>query len=310
MMISKLNRHSLVYYACAFSLCIFAITLSDTAFFTVTNFLNIFVQTAPIVVMAIGLSFALSAGRIDLSIGATVALCGLVTAWLLPQYGAIIAVIVAILLGAAIGAFNGYLCEHLAVHSLIVTLGVLGLLTGIARQLSGLQSLPIVNIQFIELFGHGALLGVPNLILWLGGSALVAQIVLAKLRFGSHLVAVGTDQSAAYRMGLKVSRIRIMAMTLCGAFCAFAGVLYGARMQSARYSIGESDLMVVIAAVAIGGGNLLGGRVNIFGVVLGVWLIGAINNALILSGFSSNEQMMVKGAILIMAVAMTAQVKK
>ncbi|KKE82126.1 hypothetical protein N481_10455 [Pseudoalteromonas luteoviolacea S4047-1] len=309
-MFSKLNRYSLVYYAFAFFLLVFAITLSDTAFFTSINLLNILVQTAPIIVMAIGLSFALSIGRIDLSIGAIVALCGLVAAWLLPIYGVIIAVFVAILLGAAIGAFNGYLCEYLTVHPFIITLGVLGLLTGIARQFSGLQSIPIVNTQFIELFGHGALFGVPSFILWVGSGAFFAQIVLTKLRFGSHLIAVGTDQSAAYRMGLKVSRIRITAMTLCGVFCACAGVLYGARMQSARYSIGESDLMVVIAAVAIGGGNLLGGRVNIFGVVLGVWLIGAINNALILSGFSSNEQVMVKGAILIIAVAMTTQVKK
>ncbi|MDK1288541.1 ABC transporter permease [Pseudoalteromonas umbrosa] len=272
--------------------------------------MNILLQTAPIAVMAIGLSFALSVGYIDLSIGAIVALCGMAAALVLPLYGLPVAVVFALSLGVCIGAINGYLCERFALPPLIVTLGMLGFLTGFARQLSDLQSIPIIHTHFITLFGHGTVLGVPSFLLWLAGLVIIAALIMTQTRFGRHLFAVGVDSSIAHRMGLNVSRSRMIAMSLCGGFCAFAGLLYAARMQSAKYTIGESDLMVAIAAVIIGGCSLLGGRVNIFAVVLGVWLLGCINNALIFSGFSSNEQMMVKGSILIVAVAITSRAQK
>lgn len=289
---------------------VFMLSLSGSAFFTTTNLLNILLQTAPIAVMAIGLSFALSVGYIDLSIGAIVALCGMAAALLLPLYGLPVAVVFALSLGVCVGAINGYLCERFALPPLIVTLGTLGVLTGFARQLSDLQSIPIIDTQFIILFSHGRVLGMPSFLLWLAGLVMIAALILTQTRFGRHLFAVGVDASIAHRMGLNVSRVRIIAMSLCGGFCAFSGLLYAARMQSAKYTIGESDLMVAIAAVIIGGCSLLGGKVNIFAVVLGVWLLGSINNALIFSGFSSNEQMMVKGGILIMAVAITSRAQK
>ncbi|MDK2595653.1 ABC transporter permease [Pseudoalteromonas obscura] len=308
MMRIKLTAHTLVYYAFAVTMLIFTVLLSHTAFFTTANLLNVLMQTSPIVVMAIGLSFALSVGHIDLSIGAIVALCGMVAAMLLQPFGLTIAVAASLLLGGLIGAFNGYLCERLGIPSLIVTLGMLGFLTGLSRQLSGLQSIPIIDPQFISLFGQGAVLGIPSQILWLASLVCLAYIILNKLRFGRHLFAVGASKPAAYSMGLGVSRIRVWAMALSGGFAALAGLLYAGRMQSARYAIGESDLMALIAAVTLGGCSLLGGRVNIIGVLLGVWLIGCISNGLILSGFSSNEQMMVKGIILIVAVVVISKV--
>ncbi|MBQ4876334.1 ABC transporter permease [Pseudoalteromonas luteoviolacea] len=289
---------------------IFILSLSGSAFFSAANLLNILLQTAPVAVMAIGLSFALSVGYIDLSIGAIVVICGMAAAFLLPLYGLPVAVVFALSLGVCIGAINGYLCERFALPPLIVTLGMLGVLTGFARKISDLQSIPIIHTHFITLFGHGSVLGVPIFLLWLAGLVMIAALIMTQTRFGRHLFAVGVSSSLAHQMGLNVSRVRMIAMSLCGGFCAFAGLLYAARMQSAKYTIGESDLMVAIAAVIIGGCSLLGGKVNIFAVVLGVWLLGCINNALIFSGFSSNEQMMVKGGILIVAVTITTRAQK
>ncbi|TQF66910.1 ABC transporter permease [Pseudoalteromonas luteoviolacea] len=308
--IASLTAQTLVYYAFVLTMMVFAFVLGDSGFFSSENMLNIVRQTAPIVIMAIGFNFALSVGLLDLSMGAVVALSGLVAAMLLPNYDITFSVLASLTIGAAIGALNGILTVRLAIPSLIITLGSLIFLSGFVRYISGLESIPILNQSFLKLFGSGELLGIPTLLWWVLCVSLGVYIVFQNLQFGRHLLAIGANADAAYAMGINKNKVRVMAMSLSGLCAAFAGLLYAGRMQSARYTMGESELLTVIAAVAIGGSSIFGGQVSIWGTVFGVWLIGMLNNGLILSGFSSNAQMMVKGIILIVAVSITVKARK
>ena len=298
-----LQREAFIYYIFFFVLCFFAIVLHDTAFLTLSNFMNIVKQTAPLTIMAVGLTFALAVGHIDLSIGSTVALSALVGALLLQHTGIPLAVFGALLVGLTVGLINGLLIERLQVSSLLITLGTMGIITGIARQITNLESVPIINQDFTFFFGSGKVLGMPILLLWtliIGGCA---YIILKKLAAGRHLLAVGGNPTAARAMGIKVTRIRLYALIASSMAAALAGLLYAGRLHGARYTLGEADLLTVIAAVAIGGTSLFGGRACIIGAILGTWLMGIINNGLILSGFSTNEQMIARGVILVIAVA-------
>lgn len=298
-----LRREAYIYYIFLFVTLFFAVVLHDTAFLTVSNFMNIVKQTAPLTIMAVGLTFALAVGHIDLSIGSTVALSALVGALLLQYTGIPLAVLGALSVGLVVGLVNGFLIERLQVSSLLITLGTMGVVTGIARQLTNLESVPIINQDFNFIFGAGNIIGIPVLLIWTIAIGAIAYIVLNKLATGRHILAVGGNPSASRAMGLKVTRIRIYALLTSSTAAALAGLLYAGRLQGARYTLGEADLLTVIAAVAIGGTSLFGGRACIIGAILGSWLMGMINNGLILSGFSTNEQMIARGLILIIAVA-------
>ena len=297
------KRELFIYYIFVAVLLLFAVVLHDTAFFSLTNFMNIIRQTAPITVMAVGLTFALAVGHIDLSIGAVVALSALVGAVLLQYTGIPLAVLGALCVGLFVGLINGFLIERLQVSSLLITLGTMGVITGLARQFTNLESVPIINSNFTGFFGAGELFGIPSLLVWTVIIAAIGYVALTKLAFGRHLLAVGGSPKAALAMGIKVTRIRIYALVISSMAAALAGLLYAGRLHGARYTLGEADLLTVIAAVAIGGTSLFGGRACIIGAVLGSWLMGLINNGLILSGFSTNEQMIARGLILIVAVA-------
>lgn len=298
-----LKREAFIYYIFFVVLALFAIVLHDTAFLSVNNFMNIIRQTAPITIMAVGLTFALAVGHIDLSIGAVVALSALVGALLLEQFGIPVAVAGALLVGVCVGLINGLLIERLQVSSLLITLGTMGVITGVARQISNLESVPIINPDFTFYFGAGEVFGIPVLFLWTIVIAGIAYLALNKLVFGRHLLAVGGSPKAALAMGINVVRVRLNALVISSVAAALAGLLYAGRLHGARYTLGEADLLTVIAAVAIGGTSLFGGRASIVGAILGSWLMGMINNGLILSGFSTNEQMIARGVILIIAVA-------
>lgn len=298
-----LKPDAYIYYIFLLVLTLFALLLHDTAFLSLDNLLNIVRQTTPVTVMAVALCFALAVGHIDLSIGAIVAVSALVVALLLPSYGPWLAVPAALGLGALVGFINGLLTEKLQVSSLLVTLGTMSVLAGLARQLSGLESVPVLDDGFIFWFGGGEIAGIPTLLLWTLAIALLGYLVLNKLRYGTHLLAVGGQSAAARAMGIGLVRLRVSALMISAVGAALAGLLYAGRLQGARYTLGEADLLTVIAAVAIGGTSLFGGRVCILGAVVGSWLMGMINNGLILSGFSTNEQMIARGVILIVAVA-------
>ncbi len=283
----------------------FSIALKDDGFLTVRNLLNIVQQTTPITVMAIGMVFVLTAGEIDLSIGSIVAISALLAAMVLRQYGWPLGAAAGLAAGVAIGAINGGLVAYLRLPSFLVTLATMGLLAGVARWLTDLQSVPITNDLFNALFGAGKLFGVPSLVLWTLATVALGHFVFQETRYGAHVHAIGDSAPSARAVGIKVDRVRFSVMALSGLCAGLAGILYAGRLHGARYTLGETDLLTVIAAVIVGGTRLNGGIGSVMGALIGSLLMGLLNNGLILMGLSVSEQLMVRGLIILAAITLT-----
>jgi ribose transport system permease protein len=283
----------------------FAVMLHDRGFLTVQNLTNIVLQTAPATVLAVGLVFVLASGEIDLSFGAAVALSAIVAALVMRVYPWPMGVCAGLLTGMAVGLVNGAIVAYARLPSFLVTLATMGVVAGVAREVSGLQSVPVTSEPFIAIFGGGRLLGVPSLIWWTVAALLVGHVVFRETRFGAHVLAVGDNPRAALVSGIRVARLRMGVLVLSG-FCAgLAGLLYAGRLQAARYTLGETDLMTVIAAVIVGGTALNGGRGTIPGALVGSLMMGMLSNGLILMGLSVSWQMIIKGLIVLAAVAVS-----
>jgi len=295
----------IVYVGFVLILIGFSIVLRDDGFLTTRNLLNIVQQTTPITIMAVGMVFVLTAGEIDLSIGPIVAVSALLASLVLRENFWLFGVVVGLLAGASIGAVNGVLVAYVRLPSFLVTLATMGFLAGVARWITDLQSVPITNDTFNNIFGAGSLFGVPSLVIWTIAIVLVGHFFYRETRYGAHVHAIGDNAQSARAVGIKVDRVRFSVMVLSGLAAGLAGLLYAGRLHGARYTLGETDLLTVIAAVIVGGTRLNGGVGTIFGALIGSLLMGLLNNGLILMGLSVSEQLMVRGLIILAAIALT-----
>ncbi|MCJ7873912.1 ABC transporter permease [Phaeobacter sp. J2-8] len=283
----------------------FAATLYDDGFLTQRNLTNIVLQTAPATIMAIGLVFALSAGEIDLSFGSIVAVAALSAAVAMQSFGLAVGVIAGLGAGVAIGALNGVLVAYLKLPSFLVTLATMGLFAGIARSMTDLRSIPVMNETFTGLFGSGKLFSIPSLVIWTVIGIGIGHLVYRHTKFGAHVLATGDNPRAAQVSGISVARVRFYVLTICGGCAGLAGLLYAGRLQAAKYTLGESDLMTVIAAVIVGGTLLNGGKGSVIGALVGSLMMGMLNNGLILMNLKVSDQMIVRGLIILLAVAVS-----
>ena len=284
---------------------VFAVILRDAGFATPANLLNIVQQTTPVTVMAVGMAFVLTAGEIDLSIGSIVAVSALLAAVAMRNLPWPIGVLAGVGAGAAIGALNGALVAYGRLPSFLVTLATMGVFAGVGRRMTNLKSIPIENDAFNALFGSGALFGVPALVIWTVAAIGLGYFVFRETRFGAHVHATGDSARAARATGIRVLRLRFAVLTLSGALAGLAGLLYAGRLNGARYTLGEADLLTVIAAVIVGGTRLNGGSGSIVGALIGSLLMGMLNNGLILMGYQPSDQMIARGLIILIAVALT-----
>jgi ribose transport system permease protein len=251
------------------------------------------------------MTFALSAGEIDLSIGSIVALAALVTAVILRDVGLAAAIPAGLAVGLIVGLINGLLTTKLRIPSFLVTLGMLGIVSGLARGLTNLQAVPVTNEFYTFVFGSGDIGPVPTLAVWTLAILAVAHIAYRKTTFGREVLATGGNRVAARYSGIHTDRIRIAVLVISAVSAAFAGMLFAGRLHGARYTLGEAELLTVIAAVVIGGTSLFGGRGSVVGAVIGSLIMGILTNGLILMGLSVNEQMIARGVIIILAVALS-----
>lgn len=298
-------RNYVVYLGFIAILVFFAIVVGGRGFLTVSNLMNIVRQTAPISVMAIGMAFALSAGEIDLSVGSVVALAALVTGLMLRDANMAVAIAAGMGVGLAVGLFNGLIAVKVRIPSFLVTLGTLSIVSGLARTITNLQAVPIQDQTFNNIFGSGTLGPVSVLFVWTAAVMIVGHTVYRHTRFGRHVLATGGNRAAADSVGIRTGRIKVAVLVISASSAALAGMLYAGRLHGARYTLGEADLLTVIAAVVIGGTSLFGGRGSIFGAVIGSIIMGMVNNGLILMGLQVAEQMMARGIIIILAVALS-----
>ncbi len=311
---SRELRSYVVYVAFILILVVFAVLLRDDGFLTSRNLTNIGRQAAPIAVMAVGMAFALAASEIDLSIGSVVALSSLVAADVAGNFGAeavgfILAALAGLAVGVAVGLVNGLIVVKVRIPSFLVTLGMLGIVSGLARNMNDLQSLPIRNDLFLSVFNRGW--GpVSWLVLWIVFAGALGAVAMYKLRFGRHVLAVGSDREAARSVGINTDRVRVLSLVISATAASFAGLLLAGRLAIGRHDLGENDLLTVIAAVVIGGTSLFGGQASIGGAIVGSLIMAMLNNGLILMGLEVADQMIARGVIIILAVALSMREKR
>jgi ribose transport system permease protein len=281
-----------------------------TSFLSVANLTNILVQAAPIMVLAVGLVFVLSSGEIDLSIGSVVALSALSAAVVLQDTGSWpLSVLAALGVGLAVGLLNGIFVAAVRLPSFLVTLATMGLVAGLARELTDLQSVPVTDSTFINLFG-AKWFGLPATVWWAALIVVLGGVALRQTRYGAHVLAVGNNASAARVSGIKVNRVRVAVLVGSAMAASVAGLLYAGRLQGARYTLGEADLMTAIAAVIVGGTSLFGGKGTVVGAVVGSLLMAMLNNGLILAGLSVSQQMVARAVIILIAVSISLRGKR
>jgi ribose transport system permease protein len=209
----------------------FAVLLRDEGFLTVSNLLNIVQETTPVTVMAIGMVFVLSAGEIDLSIGSVVAIAALLAAVVMRAHNWTLGVAAGLGAGAVVGLINGALVAYARLPSFLVTLATMGLLAGVARRMTNLQSVPVIDITFTSLFKSGSLFGIPSLVLWTALAVSLGHYVYRETPFGARLLATGDNPRAARAAGIKVDRLRLKVLILGSTCAALAGLLYLGRIQ-------------------------------------------------------------------------------
>ena len=285
---------------------LFALILGNKGFLQPRNLVNILRQTAMISVMAVAGVFVMAAGQIDLTVGSITAMTAMLVSLVLQKFNSILlALVVGIGFGVVIGLINGLLVTKLKLPAFLATLGMMELVRGGAMWITDTAAVPIENKTFCNIFGIGEVAGIPVLVLWTILFYIVGILIFNKGTFGRHILATGGNENSAIYSGINTKKVKIIAFTMSGAFAAFAGIMYAARMQAGRYSYGDGDEMSVIAAVVLGGTAMSCGTGSVIGALFGSVLMGMMNNAVILANLSSAQQTMIKGGIIILAVALS-----
>ena len=298
-------RQNIIYIGFVVIFLVFAVTLYDKGFLNPNNLLNIVRQTAMIAVMAIAMTFVLSAGEIDLSVGAVAGLASVTTAMAIAVGGLPLGIIAGIATGLAVGAFNGALTTRIGIPSFLTTLAMMGIATGTAMWISDTAAVPIINQTYAWLFGGGSVGRIPVLLFWMVIIGVVGHIALTRTGFGRRVLATGGNETAARFSGIDTRAIKFRVLMLSSLAAALAGMLYAGRLQSGRFQLGQGDELSVIAACVLGGTSLFGGKGTVVGTIVGALMIGLINNGLILMGLEFSQQLIARGAIIILAVALS-----
>jgi len=297
-------RRYVIYIGFVVIFMFFAVLLGDEGFLSANNLLNIFRQTATITVIAVGMTYVIACAEIDLSVGSVAGLSSVCAAMAISAFGLIPGIIAGLLVGVVIGAINGGLVSLLGIPSFLVTLGMLGVAAGLAQWITRSAPQPILNDAFILIFGGGNFGPIPGLLVWSAIFVILGAVAMNKTRFGRQVLATGGNRTAAQFTGVNTKRIKFQVMLLSGVVASIAGMLYAGRLESGRFQWGAGDELSAIAAVILGGTSLFGGAGSVVGTLFGALLIGLINNGLILAGLDSSQQQVVRGVIIILAVAL------
>ena len=290
---------------------IVAFSLLSPNFLQFDNVVGILIATTVNGILALGVTFVIISGSIDLSVGTVMTLSAVMTAvfvtvWQLPVPLGILA---GIGTGGLAGLVNGVLVAKLKIPSFIATLGMLNVAKGLALVISGLKPIYFNDTPEFNRAAMGSVLGgiipgleIPNLVIVLFVSALVASLILSKTILGRFTFALGSNEEAARLSGVSVDVWKMAVFTLGGLFAGIAGVLIGARLNSAQPSLGQGYELDAIAAAVIGGTSLSGGEGSILGTVIGAFIISTLTNGLRILSVPQEWQTVVTGGIVILAV--------
>ena len=291
-----------IYVALLILLVFFSI--ASDVFLTSANLLNVLRQVSIIGICAVGLTFVLLTGGIDLSVGSVIGVSGMTCATLIAMgFPVSLAVIAALACGMTAGLLAGFIINEAGIPPLITTLGLMTTFRGVAYLIG--DGLPVYGIpENLKYFGQGQLLGIPVPVILMAVTLLVGHVVLSHTKFGREVYGVGGNEEAARLSGVNVKRLKYKIYALSGTLAAFAGIVLMARVNSGQPKGGEGYELDIITAVVLGGVSIFGGVGKLTGVLAGVLIMGVLDNGMILLNLNEYIQWVVKGSVLLAAVAL------
>lgn len=283
-------------------LMVIVLTIMNPVFLSGDNIINIARQISMVAIVAIGMTFVLIIGEIDLSVGHIACLSGIIVAkCLVSGMNIPVSCLLALLVGALIGFANGFITTQFKIPSFIVTMGFDNIAYGIVLVIT--DAYPITGLpDSFKVIGRGYIGIIPVPVIIMAVCYVVGIICLKYLKFGRNMFAIGGNADAARLSGISVKRDKIVIFTICGFTAAISGVILSSRLFSGQPSSGTSFTMDAIASCVIGGTSTTGGKGRLWGTFIGALIIGIIDNGMTLLGISTNWQYIVKGAIIIIAV--------
>jgi ribose transport system permease protein/putative xylitol transport system permease protein len=296
----------------AFAVFIIGFTLANERFLSPDNVMGVVRSSAILGIMALGVTFVVISGNLDLSVGSMMSFSTIVVLDLHDKIGPALAIPAMFAMTLCLGAFIGFLVGYLKLNSLIVTLGMLSAIHGLTLTYSGGQNMDIVDKEgtWFGVFGQGTALGVPVPILIFLLLAAFLGIILAKTPFGRKVYAVGGNGTAATFSGIKRARVVFLCYVMSAGCVAVAGLIQASRSMGSQNTVGQGLELDVLAAVILGGASLLGGSGTIFKTVIGVLILGFIQNGLLLVGLQFYVQFVVTWVIIILAVWLDIAAKR
>ncbi len=286
-------------------LCLIFSILSPN-FLSIRNFVNIGVYSSIMGITAAATTLVLISGCIDISVGATMGLAGMISALLLKAgVPIVIAVAVALAAGAAVGVFNGLLVSKGKIVPMIATLASMSIVRGIAYLTNGGISIVISNKQFTWL-GRGYVGPIPFILIVIAVVYIAVHYLARYTAYGRKLYATGANQRAGYLAGINTDKTIFGVYVLNGVFAGLSGVLMAAQSGAGLPTAGDTYEMTIISACVLGGTSINGGKGNVWGTLVGVLLLTTISNGLTMLGISSFWQQIIKGTILVVAVLIDA----
>lgn len=296
----------------------------DNLFLSLENLANVARSISENGIIAIGMTLVILLGGIDLSVGAIVGLTATAVADLLVQQGMSMwaSMGIVLLIALAFGMFNGVISTKLGIQPFIVTLASMSMARGLARFWSGGIGIPIAygttpgtadpGFSFFasRVMQTDTFYGIPAPVICFFVVAIIFSVLLKYTRFGRYVYAIGGNETSAFLSGIKVDRIKIVIFMLCGLLAGFAGCIHAAQLRQGSPNDGNSYELNAIAAAAIGGTSMAGGKGTIIGAVVGAFILGILDNMLGLKNVNNNLQMIVKGLIIIIAVVLQRERKR
>ncbi|MBS0448227.1 MAG: ABC transporter permease [Proteobacteria bacterium] len=282
-------------------------------FLELNNQMNILRYVSVVGIMAVGMTLVILIAEIDLSVGAMLAFLATLTAYLLMvvQLPTPVAFLIVIAAGAVLGGINGTVTTRLAIPSFVTTLAMMSVARGLARLSFGGKAIPLLPLSmggkvseatFFVTERIGGVLPIPAVVLFV--VALIASLCLKYTPFGRHVYAIGGNPVAARLSGVRVRQTKVIVFAIAGVCAALASYLHALQLNQGAPNDGVGYELNAIAAVVIGGTSLMGGIGTIAGTIAGAWMLGMIDNILNLNNVESDVQLLVKGALIVVAVSL------
>ena len=296
----------------AFAMFIIGFTLANGKFLSVENVLSVMRSSAILGVMALGVTFVVVSGNLDLSVGSMMSFSTIVVLDLHDKVGPALAIPLMFAMTIALGALIGLLVGYLKLNSLIVTLGMLSAIHGLTLTYSGGKNMDIADKEgtWFSIFGQGTAMGIPVPIIIFLFVATFMGLLLAKTPFGRKVYAVGGNGTAATFSGIPRARNVFYCYVISATCVAIAGLIQASRSMGSQNTVGQGLELEVLAAVILGGASLLGGSGTIFKTLIGVLILGFIQNGLLLVGLQFYVQFVVTWVIIIFAVWLDIAAKR